>query len=575
MLNKLSARVIGYGILLLVGMWASYEIQLNNDKQQALQQTRQNVLKLTRYIQSEFARYQAIQTQLSNSPLVYEGLSASSHADGSELDRYLQDIQIASGASDVYLLNLEGTVIASSNWQQSYSYKGSNFAFRPYFYQTLNGQEGVTFALGQRSKTRGFYFAKQVSMAQEALGVVVMKVNASKFESDKAQLDTGTDSHFLLVDSNNVVLASDVAKFRLQALSALSAQTQQQLRQTQQFLGKEITRLPWQQLSANYVAVGGASNEFLLQQQPLHQHYRLLLLRQLTPIYQAQWPKLGITALLLLLACVLLEFILSKMTGYKRLVFSQRSLELEIAHRREELEQAQDALIRAAKLATIGQLSASINHEINQPLSAMSAYVASAKRLAQQGNTEKVIENMALVQSLITRVHTIVAQLKSFSQHHHNKMQVTRLQQSIDNALVIVGPELKRAGVTVQCHALDFTVWVDPFRFEQVLVNILSNACQAVLSQPQKCITLNAEGSDNKVQLSISDSGEGIRQHELNSIFEPFYTTKSGNGLGLGLSISKQIIESFQGQLSAHNHPAGGAEFLISLHTKSPTHDGQ
>ena len=84
MLNKLSARVIGYGILLLVGMWASYEIQLNNDKQQALQQTRQNVLKLTRYIQSEFARYQAIQTQLSNSPLVYEGLIASSHADGSE-----------------------------------------------------------------------------------------------------------------------------------------------------------------------------------------------------------------------------------------------------------------------------------------------------------------------------------------------------------------------------------------------------------------------------------------------------------------------------------------------------------
>ena len=108
-----------------------------------------------------------------------------------------------------------------------------------------------------------------------------------------------------------------------------------------------------------------------------------------------------------------------------------------------------------------------------------------------------------------------------------------------------------------------------------MLVNILSNACQAVLSQPQKCITLNAQNCEHKVQLSITDSGEGIRQHELNSIFEPFYTTKSGNGLGLGLSISKQIIESFQGQLSAHNHPAGGAEFLISLHTKNPTHDGQ
>ncbi|PCK32816.1 sensor histidine kinase [Pseudoalteromonas piscicida] len=573
MSHKFSVKILIYLFLLFCGLWASYLFNVNQDEQRILAQTQHNLRKLNDYIQTEFSRYQAIQTQLSLSTLVQSGLQSMDSVTATELDRYLQDIQISSGASDVYLLNLQGTVIASSNWDQPHSYKGNNFAFRPYFYETLKGNEHVSFALGLRSKTRGFYFAKSVYKNDRLVGVVVMKVNASKFESDKAQLDTGMHSHFLIVDNNHIVLASDVEQWRLASLGQLAASKRKAIIASRQFENAPLLSIEWQLLSPQRVKISTHSSEALMQQLPLNQQYTLYLLHEVAPIKAAQWSRLGVTALILIIIFFIVEYTLSKLTGYRQLLYSQRSLEVEVACRRQELEQAQDALIRAAKLATIGQLSASINHEINQPLSAMSAYVASAKRLAQKGESGKVVENMLLIQSLIARVHKIVAQLKSFSQHHQNKMLIANLQHSVDNALVIVGPELKRYGVVVTCHGLECKVWVDPFKFEQVLVNIISNACQAMVAQDDKRIEICAVNHEVKIQLSIIDSGEGIKQHALSTIFEPFYTTKSGNGLGLGLSISKQIIESFQGNLSAHNHPQGGAEFLISLHTKNPHHD--
>ncbi|MGA4608584.1 sensor histidine kinase [Pseudoalteromonas maricaloris] len=573
MSHKFSVKILIYLLLLFCGLWASYLFNVAQDEENVLGQTKTNLEKLNSYIQTEFTRYQAIQTQLSLSNLVQSGLQQATAINSNELDRYLQDIQISSGASDVYLLDLSGTVIASSNWYLPHSYKGSNFAFRPYFYETIKGNEHVSFALGLRSKTRGFYFAKSVYKDGSLVGVVVMKVNASKFESDKAQLDTGTDSHFLIVDDNDIVLASDVEQWRLASLGELSPTKRKEIESSRQFENESLFPIDWRLLSPTRVKTSSHGSDALMQKRPLNKQYTLYLLHEVAPIKAAQWPRLGVTALVLILLFVVVEYTLSKLTGYRQLLFSQRSLEAEVASRKQALEQAQDALIRAAKLATIGQLSASINHEINQPLSAMSAYVASAKRLAQKGEVSKVVENMVLIQSLITRVHKIVAQLKSFSQYHDNKMLVANLKHSVDNALVIVGPELKRYGVAIQSEGLAYNIWVDPFKFEQVLVNIISNACQAIVEQDNKCIYIRAVEHEGKIQLSIIDSGEGIKQHALSNIFEPFYTTKSGNGLGLGLSISKQIIESFHGKLSAHNHPQGGAEFLISLHTKNPQHD--
>ncbi|WP_158681436.1 sensor histidine kinase [Pseudoalteromonas sp. T1lg88] len=569
-------KFAAYGLLFVLGLGLTHTLTQEQLLEQNKERTARHASALKDYIQSEFGRYSTIVAFLSESTLVQQALKSAQ--EGNVADRYLSDVQQASGASDIYLLNAEGTVVASSNSHLPHSYKGNNFAFRPYFDRAMAGETVIDFALGQRSMRRGFYFSKAVDFVGGGRGVIALKVNASKFETDKARLDTGEKSHFALLDANEVVLLSDNPDWQLRASKALSAEKQQQVAQSQQFLGQAINPLDWRWLSDQPQFDSQPSGQLITKQRRYlvssstlaDTSYRLLMLSPIVPFNEVHAARLGLAMLLLLLLIVLIEYLSVKVAGYRQLLFSQRSLEEQVQERTQELEQAQDALIRATKLATIGQLSASVNHEINQPLSAMSAYVAACKRLLMRAEPDKAMENLQLIEQLIRRVHAIAAQLKSFSQKRPVKMQRISLQQSVQNALLVVGPELKKHHVSVQESGLEVPVWVDPYQFEQVLVNLLSNACQAMEHAQDKWLRLEASSKEGKVYLSIIDNGPGIDQHALSTIFEPFYTTKSEHGLGLGLSISKQIIESFQGNLSAHNHHDGGAEFLLSLHQQEP-----
>ncbi|MEO2279546.1 sensor histidine kinase [Pseudoalteromonas pernae] len=557
-----------YAVLLIVGLAATHQLTKEQLLEDNRVRTQRHAEQLAQYIDSEFSRYSRIVEFLSDSAMVRQTISLGNATD--DVDRYLNDVQQASGASDVYLLDRNGTVIATSNWLLEHSYKGNNFAFRPYFKRAIQGQSVIDFALGQRSKQRGFYFSQGVAIDGEIQGVIVLKANASKFETDKARLDTSDSSQFVLFDTNKVVLLSNNPQWQLHSVSTLPEQQLRQLQSSQQFLFRDIAAIDWQ-VHDSQTMVRANKQLYVMSQAPITDtDYRLWMLSPISPFADTHAARLAVAFVVLLLLILLVEYLSVKLAGYRQLLFSQSSLEAQVQERTIELEQAQDALIRAAKLATIGQLSASVNHEINQPLSAMSAYAAATKRLIARGETEKALENIALIEQLIRRVHAIAAQLKSFSQKHDNKMCEASLVQCIDNALIVVGPELNRHQVSIEKTLIDVNVWVDPYQFEQVLVNLFSNACQAMEQQSNKQLRVEAMTQDAKVYLSIIDSGLGIEHHALNSIFEPFYTTKSEHGLGLGLSISKQIIESFHGNLSAHNHPDGGAEFLISLHQQEP-----
>jgi len=172
-----------------------------------------------------------------------------------------------------------------------------------------------------------------------------------------------------------------------------------------------------------------------------------------------------------------------------------------------------------------------------------------------------------IVQALIERVHKIVGQLKHFSKPAQTQLREQSLAQLLKNAMVIASAQLKHDDVIVKPIEIADTVkvWVDGVKFEQVLVNVITNASHAMAQSPKRELSFEIEQFDGRVKLSILDTGPGIEQHALGTIFEPFYSTKSSNGLGLGLSISKQIINSFNGCLTAHNRPAGGAQFIITL----------
>lgn len=228
----------------------------------------------------------------------------------------------------------------------------------------------------------------------------------------------------------------------------------------------------------------------------------------------------------------------------------------------------QNELIQTAKLAVLGQLSAGINHELNQPLTAIRNYADNALAFLQRDQLETVSQNLQEIGGLTDRMAKIIHPLKEFSRKSTNCIEPVSLRQIRDGVMSVMYGRFEKEQVTVRWPDAVETIWVmaDRLRLEQVFVNLLTNAMQAVAGQVGKQICVEADDVAGYTEIRVRDNGPGVRDPE--RVFEPFYTTKSsGQGIGLGLPISQRIIESFYGELRVRNHAEGGAEFLVSLPT--------
>lgn len=236
----------------------------------------------------------------------------------------------------------------------------------------------------------------------------------------------------------------------------------------------------------------------------------------------------------------------------------------------------QDELIQTAKMAVLGQMSAGINHELNQPLTAIRAYSDNAQQFLTMGREETALQNLQEISLLTERMAKIIHPLKEFSRKTSGKPEPVCLKSVRDGAMSILYGRLSKEQVEIHWpDALDLVyVMGDIVRIEQVLVNLLDNAIQAMEGKERKQIDICLEPSDDYLALTIRDYGAGIPESDLQRVFEPFYTTKSASqGLGLGLSISHRIITNMGGVLEVSNHPDGGAIFRLSLPppTAAPT----
>ena len=529
-----SKKIITVCILLVLILVVTFWVGRAHDIEKATAQAQRQVTQLNNYIDTELARFSAIPQLLTYNQLMIE-FANGDQAHYNAINNYLADIQQASGASDIFVLNAQGAVTASSNWQADYTFLGSNFAFRPYF-------------------KRAF---------------VVLKVNVSKFENDRELLNTSKGSHFYLELSDNVIAMSDMQTWRLNSFSEFDITKRRNIKLRRAYLDHQpvyIKQFQYKSQGISHFRIN--KNLYVSATKPLRYfsaHMNVLV--DITKVNSAQLIRLFWAFSIYALVMIVGYSLLARFAGYKKLVYSRHSLEQKVIERTQELEKTQVALVQSAKLATIGQLSAGINHEINQPLSAMNTYLASAKRLLAKQNYTALGESITVIEGLVGRVHKIVGQLKHFSKPSQTQLRPYPLAGLLNNALMIASSQLKQDNVHVEQPNLDsgLIVWVDSLKFEQVLVNLITNASQAMNGAIIRKLSFNVECFDNRVKLSILDTGPGIEQHAFGNIFEPFYSTKESNGLGLGLSISKQIIDSFNGSLSAHNRLQGGAEFIISL----------
>jgi two-component system C4-dicarboxylate transport sensor histidine kinase DctB len=344
-----------------------------------------------------------------------------------------------------------------------------------------------------------------------------------------------------------------------------------------------------------------AEGRYFSQSQPLEDFgWEMHILKPLTPVMRAQWFAAAFAGGLYGLAILLggigwqrfrlrrereafaererrtlarsrdqLERNVERRT--RDLVETNRRLSREIEERRRaeaNLRQTRDELIQAAKLAVLGQLAAGINHELNQPLAAIQAYAENARHFIERQRQQDADHNLEQIIELTGRMAEISAQLRQFSRKSSETLGAVSVASCFDYALRLFHSRLDNAGVRVERHwgSEDIQVLADTVRLEQVLVNLIGNALQAMADVTEPRLILTFAASGDKVMIEVGDNGPGISDDNLERVFEPFFTTKSrGSGLGLGLSISSRIIDDLGGRLRAGHSSAGGALFTITL----------
>lgn len=233
-----------------------------------------------------------------------------------------------------------------------------------------------------------------------------------------------------------------------------------------------------------------------------------------------------------------------------------------------QLKAAQNELVQAGKLAALGQLGVGITHEINQPLTAIASHLHTAGRHMEQGQIDKAQNSLDKIRQLLTKITRITKHLKAFARVAGTELTPVCLEMVIQDAIELMSNQIQEQHCTLSYQPTDSKIFVlaEPIRLEQVMVNLISNAVDALSSSPLKQLSILVYEHDDKVMIDVKDTGIGIEEDNLDQIFDPFFTQKEvGQGLGLGLSISYNIVQDFGGQIRVTSTPEDGSRFTLEL----------
>lgn len=582
--------ICGYLLVLLLAASAAQHWNYRQLTVKAQQQSDN----LAAFIRYEIGRYADLPKQVADSDLL-QSLLRDLPASSEQLNQYLFQLQRSADVADLYLVNPAGIVIASSNAKGRIYYLGRDFGFRPYVQQALAGQHAQYYALGHTSERRGYYYSVPVRIKGQILAVMVAKVDLEPIEQHQQQIAGLADSHFMVTGQSDEVFLSDVPDWRLTSLTGKPLTASEQQRYITQAI-KPLRYTVGSALLATayplwHLPFGDKTQSFLPYQRALPEFgWTLTVLASPAPQQSALWYVLLLVTLVYSSALLAIWVRRERKKRHQQLVQHNQQLEQRVIdrtkdlaetnrqlirqiERREqtetELAQTEQHLVQTAKLATIGALSASLNHELNQPLTALQSYAQTTEKLLDKGYLDDAKTNIQAMRQLMQRLSVIVAQFKDFSRKSSGKNQLVQVNKLVLDALGIVKHQCQQQGVKIRLQLPDQSpaVLADSIQLEQVLVNILTNGVQAMAGLADAAFHVAVRTQAHQVSIHIRDQGPGIEPHHLERIFEAFFTTKQRDGLGLGLSISQRIVQSFGGHLEVRNAPQGGAEFIIVLLT--------
>ncbi|WP_342649513.1 ATP-binding protein [Pseudomonas sp. REB1044] len=600
-------------ILLMVGLGSvGYMISESNGIR-ALSENGERQLELhARTVESEISKYTYLPSLLELEDSVSQLLADPDGGPRQAVNEYLEGLNRRSRSRAIYVLDTNGRVQATSNWRDPDSFLGEDLAFRAYFQDAVRGQPGRFYGIGSTTGEAGYYLAHGLEEHGRIIGVAVIKVRLDTLEErwQRARLEA-----FVSDENGIIILSSDPAR-RLKSVRPLTPQVKEDLARSLQYywwplnelhpLAREALGDGVEKLTFPVSRDSGqdASHEvtYLAQTRRLADtpwHFTLLTpLQDLHRESMIQGILVGVAfALLAILGIAWNErrkVIATRLAAREALEEANSQLERRIAertadlrasnerlkgqirerrHAEQTLRHAQDELVQAGKLAAIGQMSTSIAHELNQPLAALRTLSGNTVRFLERGALDTASTNLRTMNDLIDRMGRITASLRSFARRGEDS-GLASLDSAVEATLQVLANRIGACGLQLHRDFDDQALAIDQTRLEQILVNLIGNALDAMTAQAHPQLWLEGELAGDRYRLRVRDNGHGIDHEARKHLFEPFFTTKPGeHGLGLGLTLSASLAAAAKGALSVEHPAGGGTAFVLSLPLATPATD--
>lgn len=484
---------------------------------------------------SELDKFSLLPLALAQDPQV-KALVGGSSGEARPLNRRLEALAAQSNAAAIYVMDSSGLTLAASNWGLPTSFVGSNYAFREYFRTAMRAGSSTQFALGTVSRKPGLYIATRIGPASAPAGIVAVKV---EFDTTEANWRRATRGVYV-TDADGVVLLASEGSWRFHLAEASGGSADRNAQSDRQQFGR--ASLPPLRLRSSEV------NEEVVQVPLVEARQNISPVGWDLHLIVDPGPRVAAAVATGRLAFVLLLALLMGLTFLALLVRRRRRAREEaiVAERTGTLR---EQLSQANRLATLGQISAGVNHEIGQPVAALRVFAESGEKLAAAGKTSEAAANFREIMGLADRIGRITGELRRFSRRQPGQPRVVAIGEIVDGALLLLRDRIVSLGKQVELPGEELRaveVAAEHVWLEQVLVNLLQNALDA--TGPHDRVAIEIETDGPQLRLHVVDEGSGISASQADRLFQPFATSKD-DGLGLGLVISRDIMRDLGGDL--------------------------
>ena len=503
-------------------------------------------------LMSELDKQRAVPVILATDPDIINAI-IDKKPSNDNLSKKLANLALETKSAVIYVLDINGIAIASSNWRNRDSFVGQDYSFRSYFKEAVKNIAAEQIAQGTISHKPGLYLTHSVVSDGKVVGVVVAKV---EFQTIEQKWQGGEDINFVTNPDGQILLTNRPhLRFKPRPdvdSNSIMVHIPSPLNKWHSYLIK--SRIPARNVAFTNAIIAafvcgliimlvrwfGRKNRINRQKAEQERTYRHALEESV-------------------------ESRTIELKGINQILSSEIN-ERKAAEKR--LANLQIDLVQANKLAALGQITAGVAHEINQPVATIKLLSNNAATLLSKphkSSIESVQDVLAKINEMSDRIGKITLDLRMFSKKAHGEMAPIKLRSLLETSLLLTQSRIRDFNVEVFQDEIsnDLLVLGNRVRLEQVIVNLLQNACEALEGQKVRQIKISTEVSPSIVRLSIRDNGPGVDESIANQLFIPFVTSKT-SGLGLGLVIAKDILHEHNGSLTLVNS-SDGACFVVEL----------